>query len=421
LQWLLGRGAPQLSVSEGHRRFAPDVHMPTNPHPDEKGRKATLGLLPAHRKKAALPIPAVIPDEAVAYLLWPEAEPDEHLETLRTICHGVTYLGRSRSLVQVIIVDGPPPPTHVPDPMGQVQLRVPGEERLGYLRAKYKHDGGQPAPCLPQRYRRTDQRPRAEKTVHTVFDRCWVFRPQPGDPPLPAISTLKVTQALRKSLISCIDEDQRSRGLEPNVPGIVHGHATHPHCVYAALPFVHPRQRFADGTIKGLAVLVPRGINDDALLTLAQGLMRVQQNRLDIPGVGSWHVEEVPADDPPNATLDPRTWIGVARVWTTATPMVFGHFPKQKKGGEAKVVLDSVEMIGIDPGSVVQIAVDRHSPLYGAPPSWCFKTRKEAGGINQAPSWVRHVTLYFDRPVRGPLVLGSLRYFGLGLMRPMEE
>ena len=100
--------------------------------------------------------------------------------------------------------------------------------------------------------------------------------------------------------------------------------------------------------------------------------------------------------------------------------MVFGHFPKPNKGGEGKVILDSLRMIGIEPECVLEIAVGRHSPLYGALPSWHFKPRKSSSEITQRPMWIRHVALRFDRHVRGPIVLGSMRYFGLGLMRPIE-
>ena len=32
-----------------------------------------------------------------------------------------------------------------------------------------------------------------------------------------------------------------------------------------------------------------------------------------------------------------------------------------------------------------------------------------------------HVSVAFDQPVAGPLVLGAGRYFGLGLMRPVRD
>lgn len=197
LRWLLAQGwrdgvlsAPQLAVSEAMRRSAPAVHLPTNPHPSEipigdlqtgsektrrKKRRAALGVLPVYRKKAALPIPAVIPEDPLAWFIWPDVGPDEHVEVLRAICQRVTYLGRSRSLVRVSISDDPPSPTHMPDPKGQVQLRVPGPGRVDYLVDKYRRDGGKPEPCAPQRYSRVEQQGDREEALSTVFGRCWFF------------------------------------------------------------------------------------------------------------------------------------------------------------------------------------------------------------------------------------------------------
>ena len=440
LHWLSEQGAPQLRAGHAYHRSSPDVHMPSNPHPTEvpnslepgprardpeKRRKeladGVRNLLPVHRKKAALPIPAVVPEEPVVYFIWPDVKADGQLDMLRRICDRVTYLGRSRSLVRVSVADDPPEPTYVPDPLGQIQLRVPGEDRLTYLVEKHERDGGKPEPCPPRRYRRVDDNPYRPGHLETVFDRMYMFKPAKDDPPLPAVSTLKLTQTLREALIRCIEDDQHERGLAPNVPAIVHGHDKHPHCAYVALPFVHPWQRHADGSLKGLAVVLPREVDEADLAELASGLQRLQNNGLGIPGIGNWRVEEVPADDPPMATLNIDTWTKPSRIWTTVTPMVFGHFPKPNNGGEAKVILDSLEMVGIDRNYVVEIAVGRHSPLHGAPPSWCFKTRRDKENGKQMGRWLRHVTLRFDRPVRGPLLLGCKRYFGLGLMRPLEE
>jgi CRISPR-associated protein Csb2 len=226
---------------------------------------------------------------------------------------------------------------------------------------------------------------------------------------------------MRRALIACIEMAQKKYGLEPHVPEIVHGHGTHPHCAYVPLPFVHPWQRHADGSIKGLGLLVPQGAKHEDLLAIALGLEALQENGLRIPGVGTWHLHEVPQDGPPLRTLAAGTWRGPSRLWATATPMVFGHFPKPGKDGEAKVILNSLTMAGMDPDSVVEIAVGRHSPLHGAPPSWHFKTHGHAPAEGEMPRLIRHITLRFDRPVEGPLLFGAKRYFGLGLMLPLEE
>jgi CRISPR-associated protein Csb2 len=457
LRWLAKQGAPQLAVSEARRRSAPEVHMPTNPHEEEVWQKPKKGkprtpqksfelktLLPVHRKKAALPIPAVIPDEPTVYFVWPEAEPDDSvLSILKTICEQVTYLGRSRSLVRACLVDTPPLATHVPDSLGQVQLRVPGPDRLRYLIDKYQRDGGKPDPSPLQRYRVVEQNQK-HKQLQSNFDRMFIFRPQSADPTLPEEATLKVTKALRQGLLRCVHDrvcrcGGWSRGVPRcseamecyrKIPTLISGYdysqngctpTKSPHLAFTALPFVHPYLRHADGSIKGLAVLVPHGPEQQTLQLLATGLMQLLETGLIIPGIGVWQLKEVPADDPPLQSLDIRSWATSSRVWTTVTPMLLGHIPKEKNGGEPAVILDSLRMIGIDPDAVVEIAVGRHSPLHGVSPSWQFKPKPEDDS-GESPAWMlRHITLRFNQSVRGPIVLGRMRYFGLGLMRPMEE
>lgn len=426
LKWLSSLGAPTMSFSAAPVRSTPDVHLPSNPHPDElpsnlssdESRKLIRSLLPVLRKKAALPMPAVVPDDPVVFFIWPDADAGEYLQALRAICHRVTRLGRSRSLVRALIVDDPPAPTHVPDDFGELQLRVPGSGRLEYLVDKNERDGGKPAPCPVRRYRRigTEQ---VSEAISTSFDRCWILGPSLGDPPLPAVSLTRATQAFRKALIECIATEQRIRGVETRVPDCVHGHGQHPHCGYIALPFVHPTQRYAEGSVKGLALLLPKGTDHQELTEIARGLVLLGRNGLGIPGVGTWRLKEAPADAPPSETLARETWTRPSSVWATATPMVFGHYPKPNKGGEVKVVLDSLLTTGISPEHVLEIAIGRHSPLHGALPSWHFRPQKRGEESGRRPMWLRHVTLVFDRPVRGPLVLGSMRYFGLGLMRPI--
>ncbi|NWG76227.1 MAG: type I-U CRISPR-associated protein Cas5/Cas6, partial [Rubrivivax sp.] len=134
-----------------------------------------------------------------------------------------------------------------------------------------------------------------------------------------------------------------------------------------------------------------------------------------------WQLIEVPQDDPPLRSLAADTWRGPSRLWTTATPMVFGHFPKPKTGGAVRVILESLRLVGIEPDLAIEVAVGRHSPLHGAPPDWHFKTHNNQTSDGTPPRILRHVTLRFDRPVAGPIVLGCDRYFGLGLMWPVED
>lgn len=458
LDWLALLGAPHVRAFEARERVGVEVFMPTNPHEDEvpdslepkkpskdpaKARaKLAAGvrnLLPVHRRKAGLPIPAVIPDDPVVEFVWPAVNPadaDQHLPTLRRIAARVGYLGRSRSLVLVSVDarDNAPasaencPMVLVPDRHGDRQLRTPSPERLTYLVNHYKNCGrsGKPDPSPPQRYRAREDG--ADRPLTTVFERTWILRPKPEGPALPIEATVMLTRRLRAALLECCDD------ADAATKAFISGHGEHPHPAVIALPFVHPSLRHADGSIKGVAVAFPRGTSDETLATVARGLAQLGTNGLNLPGIGVWCLEEVFVDTPPIRTLDARTWLGPrggSRVWTTATPMVFGRFPKLKAGGEPAEVLESLRMVSPPGGGkttladhVVEIAIDRHSPLHGAAPSWLFKSARDRGGKNpaQAPArHIRHVTLRFDRPVRGPLLLGAMRYFGMGLMRPLEN
>ncbi len=444
-----------MHASRAHRRTTPAVPMPSNPHEDEVWQKARKDgsrapqtsfdlrtLLPVHRKKALLPVPAVVPEEPAVYFVWPNVDAGERLATLRSICDRVTYLGRSRSLVRVTVEESAPPPTHVPDPLGGLGLRVPAPRRLDYLIDKFRRDGGKPEPSPPTRYRHVDSALPQPEVLHTVFRRLWIFQPDEDDPALPVVATIKITQAVRRALLKNVHDDacgcdrwgeqipsyREARECYSKIPGVLSGHAPDgsrldgPHVAFAALPFVHPTQRHADGGTRGVGVFIPRDMERDlsAISLLARGLRSIEKKGLRIPGVGHWHLREVSADDPPLTTLDPRTWTTSSRIWTTVTPVVFGRFPKARNGGEAKIILDSLQLVGIEPSRVVEIAVGRHSPLHGVPPSWAFKTSRDGDEAKEPRRLIRHVTIRFDAPVAGPIALGALRYFGLGLMRPLE-
>lgn len=486
LEWLAGLGPPRLHASDARERLGVEVFMPTNPHVDEawsrteeggksKSKKNAKGsptpeirtvtytakknfdlrsLLPIHRKKAGLPIPAAIPDHPVVEFAWAMANPEDvkpHLPTLQRIVARVGYLGRSRSLVcvHVDVRDDSASPrpqeflTLVPDSHGDRQLRVPAAGRLAYLVDHYAHGGrsGKPDPSPPSRYRALDESASTDRPLDTVFDRLWILRPQPDaappPPTLPIEATVMLTRLLRAALLECCDD------ADATTKSYISGHDENgkplksPHPAVLALPFVHPAQRHADGSIKGVAIAFPRGTSDAVLGAVAGGLSRMCANGLVLSGIGVWKLEEVFADAPPIRTLDAQTWLGPsggARVWTTATPMVFGRFPKSNRGGEVGEVLESLRLVSHakpnkpDHGSladhVVEIAIDRHSPLHGSAPSWHFKAARDRGGKNPAHAparHIRHVTLRFNRPVRGPLMLGSMRYFGMGLMRPLED
>jgi CRISPR-associated protein Csb2 len=90
--------------------------------------------------------------------------------------------------------------------------------------------------------------------------------------------------------------------------------------------------------------------------------------------------------------------------------MVLDRHPKRQQRLES-VIADSVEMAGYPRPAAVEVG--QHGALVGVPPARRFRPR--SGG-----RWL-HVALAFERPVRGPLLVGRDRHFGLGLLRPLQH
>src|SRR5262249_8884866 len=111
----------------------------------------------------------------------------------------------------------------------------------------------------------------------------------------------------------------------------------------------------------------------------------------------------------------PRTWTGPAACWTSATPVLLDRFPKKNRAPVEDTIARSCQHAGLP--RPARVAVSRYSPLHGVEPSGRFLKVRPAADL---PPPSTHVTLTFDRPVRGPVLIGAGRYFGLGLMRPFK-
>ena len=137
--------------------------------------------------------------------------------------------------------------------------------------------------------------------------------------------------------------------------------------------------------------------------------------QLQIPGVCTWAVEGVD-EMPLNQALRPATWTRPARRWKTVTPILLDRFPKKKGPTVEDILAYGCQHVGLPAPTKIE-----HSPycqLPGVPPVPAFRLRRKP---DERPRWGVHATLEFQVPVRGPLLLGAGRYFGLGMMRPEWE
>jgi CRISPR-associated protein Csb2 len=405
LLWLESLLPPCLCADEHPYPQTPvTVYVPVN--------DPTEDLLPQRAERQPRSFPSTVPPTPVVYFVWPEAQPDTVLrQLLEAITRSVSYLGSSRSPVRVRLSDKPPAPNWFPDDAGEVVLRVPREGRLESLDWHFQN-GQRPAPGAFQRYRCGPRR-QTKPAPESAFGDMVIYR-LGGPVQMEIETTLKLTDVLRAAAM------KRAQEAGGAVPEVLSGHdeqgrpLARTHAAFVTLPFVSDTQEHADGRVMGVAVLLPRDIPTEERRRVARALSRV--DHLLVPGVGRLELERLLYDQPPPVNLRPTTWTGPRRRWASVTPVLLDRFPRRNGRGIEKVIAKSCEYIGLP--RPIEVVADHHSPLHGVEPSFRFITRR--AGTDRARLYT-HVVLTFGQDVRGPILLGAGRYFGLGLLRPLQE
>jgi len=422
LEWLEGLGAPLISCAPAPEREAatPSESLNNVSRLDEKELN-----LEASR-------------EATVFFSWPKVTATQgQRRTLNALAARVGLLGRSSSLTSLRMVDATPPPTHHPHPDGELSLRVmrPGQLQAlddSYERYRYHET---PPRVLPARREkpRPPARPPPEVVVRNVFTREWIVFRHTGGPALPVQEAARLGRALRAVLMHY--------STEP-VPEILSGHATdgrpavRPHAAFVPLPWVGSRD--ADGSLLGIAVVLPRAVPEPQRLALFRAIALWEASsspegeenspvRLHLGKDGVWFLTRL--QTLANSTsLREETWCRPSRRWTSVTPVALDRNPgdlratdprKQAVALEAtcETLRQSCEHVGLPRPIAVDI-------LSSSP--WVGTVRAGQHGPFPArghgPTRVlTHASLVFDREVEGPVLLGAGRYTGLGLFRPEPE
>src|SRR5207249_1121684 len=135
-----------------------------------------------------------------------------------------------------------------------------------------------------------------------------------------------------------------------------------------------------------------------------------------------WNLVAETSSAPP-WNLRPATWTAHpegATHWASVTPVVFDRHPKEKERGAymkeaAAMIAAACERIGLpSPSEVIVTYVSAHT---GVPPSFNFPRLTRKDGRERRHS---HAILVFERPVRGPILIGAGRYRGYGFFRPLR-
>jgi CRISPR-associated protein Csb2 len=111
--------------------------------------------------------------------------------------------------------------------------------------------------------------------------------------------------------------------------------------------------------------------------------------------------------------LRPERWRTSSRTWVSATPMMLDRYPRNPRGLDeiGEVVAEDLVTAGYPAPAAVQPLPA--AAVHGAVRRW------RPGTLTGRPLRpVLHCRVVFDQPVRGPVLVGALRYLGGGLFVP---
>jgi CRISPR-associated protein Csb2 len=433
---------------------------------DVRGQVASVGntppsraaeLLPEHRPRQERRFPSVTPNEARVLFVWSDrdAAPGQ-FERLDRLLSRVARLGHSSSFVSCRAVsemasEGPPVrfvPERQPHAT-RLTLRSIGAGQLDALIASHqRHQGVRPR-GMPHRaviYRdrliEPDGAPVAERSLLSGE---MIVLARVHGPRLPIIRAVEVARSLRGALMA--------HSPDP-LPELISGHrragseaeGTEPsaraHAAYIALPFVGSRH--ATGHLLGAAIVLPRDVTaadratvESALVAAKgpsaparseRGVRRPPPLRLTLGTNGVLGLAPV-LDEAPAQGLRASAWSRPAYRWASVTPVALPRHPGRLNGGSAteakqawqratQAVHDSCEHVGLPRPQKITLQL---APLVaGTRDARSFPSFTQGSGSRRQARALVHAELVFDRPVAGPLLLGSGRYQGLGLMRPVD-
>lgn len=446
LEWLAGLGPPQVGVpadieQEGgqtSRCFVSKTYVPVNdlegPGRGRGYNEKHLALLPANRHRKERYFPAIHVGSARCFLCWPEVEvPGNHHEALARLCAEVTYVGHSSSLVRMWLDVSLVTRSEICSdglftwwlPSGErigrdISMRVPDTERLDVLVAAFAGGGQEwrrPPTAKWQGYRRDRDADPVRR--QGAFDERLIVLRQIGGPRLHLSQTLRLTEALHKTLIKASD------GWTPEqVSGHEAGGAPTARNHLAIFPLAHVGREHADGHLLGLALALPRGLEweaEDGIYRAIAAAVEKEEATLRLTlgslGVVNLAVEDRPA---PPFTLRPETWCRPAQCWGTVTPVVLDRLPPRKVKDSDGWAADQIAIACARQGipTPVEVGILPVSPCQGAPDARSFQsiTRKDA-----VRRWHTHAVVTFAEPISGPLLLGAGRFRGYGLCRPISR
>ena len=390
-------------------------------------------MFPEQRVKQERFYPSVTPDDARVTYLWDSHPPDELCGVLDGLLGRVTRLGHSSSLVSCRVTSDPPAASYLPGDTGE-SMRAVRHGQLAELERQHAlHHGIKPRslPYTDVLYRAVNGPPTPVRPLQPNTAGEWiVFEFAHNSRTLPSTQTVELASALRAAVF-CYAEDP--------IPEEISGHrsgktpTTAPHVAFLPLPYVGFER--ADGRMLGVALSLPGPLSDAARRAVFRAVgaweRTVGQASLRIT-MGARGAVQMSRLHGPAAlvSLQPSVWSRPSLLWVSATPIALPRHPGSLGKGTATArakawtaaessVADACEHIGLPRPLAVDVSLNPFT--VGARPAASFPAFRQKGRDGRPiKRQLVHASLTFERPVAGPVMLGTGRFLGLGLMRPVR-
>lgn len=400
LEWLESLPPPFISFPKAYLSIAPISYVPPGDVLGQKGKKGEEQYEhPIHRWRQPRHFPvATILGEPVVYFGWKEDPPEDFLFDLEQIAVGVTHVGTSHSMAIVKCSTGemPPLPAFLPDSKGSHFLRVPTPGRLHELDEVFLQSAGvrRPAPsCEPlAAYRLAIDVTHRDNFLGPDFLALRISGTMHG-----ADAAAYLGKAVRRAVMSVLGD---------NAPPAIHGHNGGIHVGWLPLPDVG--HSHASGRIIGVGIMFPPELDSEQRRQILTGISQVHDLRLPDGRVAQLF-SPPPGERLPLA-LSHRTWTQPCNTWATVTPVVLDRPPKKlTEERVSRALSESLIFAGYPEPQYIEVSA--FSRFEGAPPAFRVSAAK--------PRY--HALVYFETPIKGPVIAGRLRYFGVGLFRPLPS
>jgi CRISPR-associated protein Csb2 len=432
---------------------------------------AVLEILPENRGKQARTYPTVIPDKPTVWFLWPTAQAtDQDRRALDALLGRVARLGHSSTFVACRCDDAGPDsePAWTPGGTGREahRVRVTRAGLLDRLELAFQTHHGEEPRTLPAEminYHRPRSSRSALRSPHLGGD--WYVLGFTGRPFPAATAALSVARAARGALLHHGDQPSpeilsghQQTGANGQTPPLDRAHL-------AVVPLLNAGNPRSDGTIYGIALVLPNGCPpadrqavESALRTWGDAGTHDEFKLVMSVTPGGRSVEYTLADlgvDRGKTGSEPEWltsaltnrrktttrdfWCRPAKRWLTVTPIALDRFPgnlrslkpdarDRAEAEAATVVAQACAHAGLaDHPEDVRVTIRLDAPLVGIPAS---PAARMGSGQRQFPGYQTgsgvpracvHAEIEFPEPVRGPVLIGAGRYLGYGLCLPSHE